>query len=127
MKKSQGALAGLLVAAFLLAGAIAQPAVAQDKKAGKAPERAQKILLDNDRVRVTESEFKPGEANTMAQRGYRVTRVLKGNTTVVRTYADGKTETAEWKEGAVYILPAGSSSVKNVGKSAATIYTVTLK
>jgi hypothetical protein len=127
MKKSQGALAGLLVPAFILAGAMAQPAMAQDKKADKAPVRAQKILVNNDRVRVSESVFKPGETNPMAQRGYRVTRVLKGSTTVVRTTPDGKTETIEWKEGGVYVSPAGPTSTKNVGKSAVTIYTVVLK
>src|ERR1700674_1149690 len=85
------ALAGLLVPALFVAVAVAQPAAAQDKKAEKAPIRAQKILVDNDRVRVSESVFKPGEANPMMKRGYRVTRVLKGNTTVERI-TDGKKE-----------------------------------
>ena len=127
MSKSRGVLARLLVPALLLAGAIAQPAVAQEKKADKAPVRAQKILVDNDRVRVSESVFKAGEANPMVQRGYRVTRVLKGNTTVVRTHADGKTEKIEWKQGGVYVSPADNASSKNVGKSEVVIYTVTLK
>ena len=127
MSRSNRISAALLVAAFFLASAIAQPALAQDKKAEKGPVRAQKILLENERVRVTESVFKPGEANPMAQRGYRVTRVLKGNTTILRTHADGKTEMIEWKEGGVYLAPANHASSKNVGKSAATVYTVTLK
>ena len=127
MRKSSGVLAGLLVPAFFLAGVIAQPAVAQDKKAEKASVRTQKILVDNDRVRVSESVFKAGEANPMAQRGYRITRVLKGSTTVVRTDADGKTEKIEWKEGGVYVSPAGRTSSKNVGKSEVVIYTVVLK
>ena len=121
MKRMTGALAGLLVAV-----AVAQPAAAQDKKAEKAPIRAQKILVDNDRVRVTESVFKPGEANPMIKRGYRVTRVLKGNTTVERT-TDGKKEVIEYKEGAVFVAPAGMTSTKNVGKQEVTIYTVVLK
>jgi len=127
MGKSRGALAGLLVSAIFLAGVIAQPAMAQDKKAEKASTRAQKILVNNERVRVSESVFKPGEVNPMAKRGYRVTRVLKGNTTIVRTHADGRTEKIEWKEGGVYVSPADNASSKNVGKSAATIYTVVLK
>ena len=127
MSKSRGVLAGLLVPAFFLAGAIAQPALAQEKKAEKGPVRAQKILVNNDRVRVSESVFKPGEVNPMAKRGYRVTRVLRGNTTIVRTHADGRTETIEWKEGGVYVSPADNASSKNVGKSEAVIYTVVLK
>ena len=127
MNKSTGVLVGMLVPAFVLAWAIAQPAMAQEKKAEKAPVRAQKILVNNDRVRVSESVFKPGEVNPMAKRGYRVTRVLKGNTTVVRTHADGKTEKIEWKEGGVYVSPADNASTKNVGKSEVVIYTVVLK
>lgn len=127
MSKPSGVLVRLLVPAFFLAWAIAQPAMGQEKKAEKASVRGQKILVNNDRVRVSESVFKPGEVNPMAKRGYRVTRVLKGNTTVVRTHADGKTETIEWKEGAVYVSPADNASTKNVGKSEAVIYTVVLK
>jgi quercetin dioxygenase-like cupin family protein len=118
----------LFVAVFVLAGAIAYPATAQDKKAdNKAPVRAQKILVDNDRVRVTESVFKPGEENPMQQRPYRVTRVLKGSTSVLRTHSNGKTEKIECKEGGVYVSPADNASAKNVGKSEVTIYTVQLK
>jgi hypothetical protein len=127
MSKSPGVLAGLLVPAFFLAGAIALPAVAQDKKAEKAPVRTQKTLVDDDRVRVTESVWKPGEVNPMMPRGYRVTRVLKGSTTVLRTHADGKTETIEWKEGGVYVSLPDNASSKNVGKSEVATYTVVLK
>ena len=63
----------------------------------------------------------------MVKRGYRVTRVLKGSTTLVRTQADGNTEKLEVKEGDVYVSPANNSSTKNVGKSEIVIYTVTLK
>jgi hypothetical protein len=117
-----------LILAFFLAGATAPPAVAQDKKGDqKATIRAQKILLDNERVRVAESVFKPGEQNPMQQRGYRVTRVLKGSTSLLRTHSDGRTEKLEWKEGGVYVSPADNASTKNVGKSEVTVYTVVLK
>jgi hypothetical protein len=100
------------------------PATAQDKK---APIRAQKVLLDNDRMRATESMFKPGELNPMEPRGHRVTRVLKGSTTIERTHSSGKTEKIEWKEGGVYYSPADNASAKNIGKGEVTIYTVTMK
>jgi hypothetical protein len=115
-----------LILAFFLAGATAPPAVAQEADQ-KATIRAQKILLDNERVRVTESVFKPGEQNPMQQRGYRVTRVLKGSTSLLRTHSDGRTEKLEWKEGGVYVSPADNASTKNVGKSEVTVYTVVLK
>jgi mannose-6-phosphate isomerase-like protein (cupin superfamily) len=112
--------AATLVPAVLLS----LPATAQDKK---APIRAQKVLLDNDRMRATESMFKPGEVNPMEPRGHRVTRVLKGSTTIERTHSNGKTEKIEWKEGGVYYSPADNASAKNIGKGEVTIYTVTMK
>ena len=114
--------ATLVCAVFL-----APPVLAQDKKSDKAPVRASKVLLENDRMRATESVFKPGEANPMEPRGHRVTRVLKGSTTIERTHSDGRTEKIEWKEGGVYYSPADNASAKNIGKSEVTIYTVTMK
>jgi quercetin dioxygenase-like cupin family protein len=118
------------VAGAAFVACLATNVLAQDKKAEKAADkasvRAQKVLVDNDRVRVSESVFKPGEVNPLEKRSYRVTRVLKGSTTVERTI-DGKTEKVEYKEGTVHVIPAGMSMTKNVGKSEITIYTVTLK
>ncbi|HUQ75952.1 MAG TPA: hypothetical protein VM183_14590 [Burkholderiales bacterium] len=114
----------ILVPAFLLAGSVA----AQDKKAEKkAPVRAAKVLLDNDKVRVTESVFKPGEENPMEPRGYRIGRVLKGSTTIERRHKDGKVEKIEWKEGQVYQSGPDNASAKNIGKGEVVLYTVTLK
>jgi mannose-6-phosphate isomerase-like protein (cupin superfamily) len=112
------------VATLVPAALLSLPATAQDKK---APIRAQKVLLDNDRMRATESMFKPGEVNPMEPRGHRVTRVLKGSTTIERTHSNGKTEKIEWKEGGVYYSPADNASSKNTGKGEVTIYTVTMK
>jgi len=128
MSKSDAVRFALLGPAFLLASAVMQPAVAQEKKDGKkAPIRAQKILLDNERMRATESVFRPGEVNPMEARGHRITRVLKGSSTIERTHAGGKTEKIEWKEGGVYYSPADNASSKNIGKGEVTIYTVTMK
>jgi len=118
----------MLIAAFVLAGAFAMPAMAQDKKGDKkASIRAQKVLVDNDRMRATESVFKPGEMNPMEPRGERITRVLKGSTTIERTHKDGKAQKLEWKEGGAYYYPADNASSKNVGKGEVTIYTVSIK
>lgn len=112
--------AATLVSALLLS----PPAMAQDKKASI---RAQKVLLDNDRMRATEGVFKPGEMNPMEPRGHRVTRVLKGSTTIERSHSNGKTEKIDWKEGGVYYSPADNATAKNIGKAEVTIYTVTMK
>ena len=124
MSKLRRLCASLSVALLGPAFFLSLPATAQDKK---APIRAQKILLENDRMRATESVFKPGEVNPMEARGHRVTRVLKGSTTIERSHSNGKTEKIEWKEGGVYYSPADNASAKNIGKSEVTIYTVTMK
>jgi hypothetical protein len=117
-----------LFLSLVLAGSVALPAMAQDKKADKkTPMRAQKVLIDNDRVRATESTFKPGEANPMQERAYRIVRVLKGTSAMERTHSTGKVDKLEYKEGGVYGFPAENASTKNVGKSEVTIYTVSLK
>ena len=124
MSKSAGALAGLLIPAIFVAAAVAVPAMAQEKKAAQ---RTQKAFVDNDKVRVTDTTFKPGQVSPSIERPYRITRVLKGGTTV-RTYADGTTRTVEFKTGDVFAAgPDKPYSAKNTGKSDIVLYSVNLK
>jgi hypothetical protein len=119
----------LLVGAVCFSILLGAPVLAQDKKAekGKAPERVQKVLLDNDAVRVTETVYPPGSSTTF-QPIYRITRAIKGGT-VVRTYADGKKETVTWKDGEVREGKAESKpyTLTNPGKSEVILYTVSIK
>src|SRR5438876_2934 len=124
MSKSAGVLAGLLIPAIFAAGAVAAPAMAQEKKAAQ---RTQKVFIDNDKVRVTETTFKPGEVSPSIERPYRITRVIKGGKTV-RTYADGKTEGVQWKTGEVKALGRDRQyKPKNVGKTDFLVYVVEIK
>jgi quercetin dioxygenase-like cupin family protein len=124
MSKSAGVLAGLLIPAIFVAGAVAVPAMAQEKKAAQ---RTQKVFIDNDKVRVTDTTFKPGQVSPSIERPYRITRVLKGGTTV-RTYADGTTRTVEFKTGDVFAAgPDKPYSSKNISKSDIVLYSVNLK
>jgi hypothetical protein len=119
----------------LIAGAVSisllfgSYAFAQDKKAdkAKAPERVQKVLVESDVVRVTETTYPPGSSTTF-QPIHRVTRALKGGT-LVRTYSDGKKETVTWKDGEVKEQPASPTpyTLTNPGKSAVVLYTVSIK
>ena len=111
---------GLLVAAFMLAG----PVMAQDK-AGKA---SMTVMAENDKLRAQEVRFKPGDENTaVPSSSTRVVRALKGGT-LMRTYADGKTEKIEYKDGEVRINPpSGQFTAKNIGKSEIVLYVVVLK
>jgi len=124
MTKSAGVLAGLLIPAIFAAGAVAGPAMAQEKKAAQ---RTQKVLIDNDKVRVTETTFKPGEVSPSIERPYRITRVIKGGKTV-RTYADGKTVEREFKTGEVFAAgPDKPYSAKSISKTDIVLYSVNLK
>ncbi len=124
MSKSAGVLAGLLIPAIFVAGAVAVPAMAQEKKAAQ---RTQKVFIDNDKVRVTDTTFKPGEVSPSIERPYRITRVIKGGKTV-RTYADGKTVEREFKTGEVFAAgPDKPYSAKNIGKTDIVLYSVNLK
>ena len=132
MNKSASVLVALLVPAFLMAGAVATSAMAQEKKmekkgAEKASERQQKKLIDNDRVLVTETTFKPGDVSPSIERPYRITRVLQGGESL-RTFPDGKTQKWTWKTGEVKEFgPDKPYASKNVGTTTIVLYTVTPK
>lgn len=120
--------------AIALAAAIAIPAaVAQDKS--KAPAKSTstvKVHFENDKVRVFERSYKPGDTNTEVPNSqYRVNRTLKGGT-LERTYSDGKKEKTELKEGTVRWLeptPKGGATytVQNVGKTEIVSFVIVLK
>jgi quercetin dioxygenase-like cupin family protein len=141
MKTSARFFMGLLVPAFMLAGVVASPALAQDKakdtKAAPAAKKAEpkaekgkntiKVLLENDRVRVQEVTFKPGDVGPNVERPYRVIRALKGGT-LERAWADGKKDKIEWKTGEVKAVEASKAyAPKNIGKSDVVLYVVLLK
>jgi hypothetical protein len=116
---------GMVIPAFVMVGAT-NYVVAQDKAAKGAP--TIKVLLENDKVKVYETTYKPGDVNTaVATSATRIVRCLKGGT-LERTYADGKKEPIVWKTGEVKQfsqLPA--YTVKNDTKSEVLLYTVQLK
>ncbi len=115
MSKLAGVLAGLLVPAFFIAGVIATPAMAQEKsKAVK--EGTIKQVLENDKVKVSEVTFKPGEGSSSRQRPARVTHAISGGT-MMRIYPDGKTEKKVWKTGDTRWFPQETFGNKNVGKT----------
>jgi hypothetical protein len=133
MKQMLRLLVSLVVPAFMLAGVAVSPAMAQDKAkdATAAPakkgEPVQKVFLDNDKVRVFEVTFKPGDAGASVARPQRVIRVLKGGTLTL-IYPDGKKEKLMWKTGEVKVREASPVySPKNEGKSDIVLYVVYVK
>ena len=116
----------IAVIAFAALGiAIAGPVQAQDK--GKAKERAPvtKVLLENDKVRVAESTFKPGDVSR-ADRRARANYVVKGGT-LERTSKDGKKTVVVRKAGSAVWLEADSDAVKNIGKTTFVVVSVQVK
>ena len=138
MERPYRFLVGSLFAALLVAGAAADLAMAQDKgKEAKAAPAAKaekgkattRVLIDNDKVLVLETRYRPGDVGTDDRSLYRVNRTLQGGT-LLRTYPDGKTEKLELKTGTVrYLEPskAGNYTVKNIGKTTVVSYIVRLK
>jgi len=126
------------VIALLIAGAfVAAPAFAQDKaKPAAAPatkaeepkkgDETSKVYVENDKVRVTETTYKPGATSAMRERGARVVRAMTDGT-MERTYADGKKETITHKAGDVKYYPKQTYVQKNAGKADVVLYVVTLK
>jgi quercetin dioxygenase-like cupin family protein len=137
MKKLIRLVVGILIPAFIMAGGGASSAVAQEKgKAAKAAPAAkaekgkavQKQLLENDKVRVFEVTFKPGDESASVARPNRVIRALKGGTLQV-TSADGSKDVRQYKTGEVKYFEAEKqpSVLKNTGKSELVLYAVFLK
>jgi hypothetical protein len=106
-------IAGVVLTCMLVTGS---PALAQDKAKSAAPQVVTKVLLENDKVRVYESRFKPGAESASRERKPRVSYAVKGGT-LLRTYPDGKTVKSERKTGAAEWLDRDTYAVKNIGKT----------
>jgi hypothetical protein len=100
---------------------------AQDKGKDKAKERAPvtKVLLENDKVRVAEATFKPGDVSRSDRRA-RANYIVKGGM-LERTTKDGKKIAYERKAGTAVWLEADSDVVKNVGKTTFVVISIQLK
>jgi hypothetical protein len=83
------------------------------------------VLLDNDKVRITETTFKPGELSA-TDRKARASYVVKGGT-IERAGKAGKTTRVERKTGSAFWQEADSDVVKNVGNDAYVVVTITPK
>ena len=121
---------GSLVASSFLAGVAATPAMAQEKAAKAEKGKATRtVVAENEKVQVQEVRFRPGDVNeAVPSSSWRVVRGLKGGT-LLRTYADGKTDKLVWETGQTRINPpsAQAYTAKNIGKTELVLYIVVLK
>jgi hypothetical protein len=127
MKTSIRPSIGLLVLFIVLVGVATGPAIAQEKAKAVKSEATLKVFVDNDKVRVFEIRFKPGDQGANVARPARVLRVLKGGT-LMRTFADGTSDKRAYKTGEVVFEESAQPFVpKNVGKSDLIFYVVFVK
>ena len=83
--------------------------------------------MQNDKVLVNETTWKPGDESSSVARPARMVRTLKGGS-LTRIYLDGKTEQDTFRTGEVKFFPATAPYIiKNTGKTELVLYTVLLK
>jgi hypothetical protein len=117
-----------LIAAILMSGFLGRGAMAQEKVKGeKAAGRTVTVFVENDRVKVYEGRFGPGEKSPqMSDRPPRVEFALT-DAQMRHYYPDGKTEDVTWKAGDVKWSDRATYQQENVGKTEFRIRVVQIK
>jgi hypothetical protein len=118
----------LVAATVLLWGFFGKPATAQEKAKGeKATGRTVTVFVENDRVKVYEGRFSPGDKSPrMSERPPRVEFALTDGQ-MRHYYPDGKTEEVTWKAGDVKWSERATYQQENMGKTEFRIRVVQLK
>ena len=104
----------------------AEKAMAPAQEKMKAGQAEVKVLLENDRVKVSEIRSKPGNKSEMKDRSEAVQYVIKGGE-FRRTYPDGKTVDIKLKAGEANYRKKDRFANENVGKTEAQWIGVQLK
>jgi quercetin dioxygenase-like cupin family protein len=91
----------------------------------KVAKNVYKFVMENDRVRVLEVIFKPGDKAIMHSHPDHVVHVLKGGK--AKMTSSGKTDLLELKTGQTIFLKAQSHEVENTGKTDLDLLVVELK
>ena len=84
-----------------------------------------KFIMENDRVRVLEASFKPGDKATMHDHPDHVVYVL--NDGKINIKSSGKTDVLDLKKGQAIFLNAQSHEAENIGKTDLHLLVVELK
>ncbi len=112
---------GLLVSSVLLVTGVAR---AQDP--AKVGPNIYTVKLENDRVRVSEIRFKPGDSIPMHEHSDHFVYVLTAGTLQL-SYPDGRTSELVGVPGQVAWIPAESHAAVNTGSSEFAAVVVELK
>ena len=84
------------------------------------------MVMENDRVRVFEVNFKPGQATVMHGHPDHVVYVL-ANYSLDLTLADGRSQKVPLKAGQTLWIGAGPHAAKNIGKNEGRALVIELK
>ena len=114
--------------AILMSGFFGKAAMAQERAKGEnASGRTVTVLVENDRVKVYEGRFSPGEKSPrMSNRPARVEFAITDGQ-MRNHYPDGKTEDVTWKAGEAKWAEPATYQQENVGKTEFRIRVVQLK
>lgn len=117
----------VVMALFSVSGSWAQDK-GKDAKATSAakPSTPAKVLLENDKLRIQETRYKPGSGGPMMERPGRASYSVKGGT-FLRTYPDGKKVSVETKTGEWRWIEKETFSFINSGKTEIILHTVVPK
>ena len=91
----------------------------------KAASNVYKLLNENDRVRVLQVTFKPGDIAKMHHHPDHVVYALQGGK--MSLTSEGKTQEMEIKTGNVMFLNAQDHEAKNIGSTTLDLLVVELK
>jgi quercetin dioxygenase-like cupin family protein len=91
----------------------------------KAAANVSKHIMENDRVRVLEATFKPGDVAKTHHHPDHVMYVLKGGK--LKMSSEGKTNEMDLTAGQAVFLKAQDHEVENIGKTTVDIIVVELK
>jgi quercetin dioxygenase-like cupin family protein len=84
-----------------------------------------KFKMENDRVRVLNPTFKPGDKAVMHHHPDHVVYVLKGNK--MKLTSQGKTDVLDLKTGDTIFIKAQSHEAENIGQTTLDLSVVELK
>lgn len=91
----------------------------------KVAKNVYKFIMENDRVRVLEASFKPGDKAIMHDHPDHVVYVL--NDGKINIKSSGKTDVLDLKKGQAMFLKAQSHEAENTGKTDLHLLVVELK
>ncbi len=92
----------------------------------KVASNVYKLAMENDRVRVFDVKFKPGDKAVMHGHPDHVVFVLEGGTNRL-TFPDGKSRDFDLQAGQALWIDAGQHETVNVGKSNVRLLVLELK